>query len=289
MKNNFTSKFMVLFFMIGIGIPSINNISAQQSMKYGMLTFNKAVNISGKQRMLSQKMAKSYLYLVENPSDMKAKRDLLTSKIIFEKQNGIIKQNSGYKATKDRIAKVDQIWIEFKKLIESTPNYDNAKKIIDLNTDLLKATNDVVSAVIVESKGANKSSDALLEDEGLGESDLELKKMINMAGRQRMLSQRLALYYFANQNTLKTKNSESMLNNVYNELDGAITMLLISNFNNEQIDEKLGVAMTKWENVKNNKEKLLNQGFKPSEMYKLSNDLTKAFNVVTGLYEKVKI
>ena len=33
----------------------------------------------------------------------------------------------------------------------------------------------------------------------------------------------------------------------------------------------------------------MNQGFKASEMYQLSNDLTKAFNAVTGLYEKVKI
>ncbi len=280
---------MMLIFLTGLVAFGTNTISAQQSVKYGMLTFNKAVNISGKQRMLSQKMAKSYLYLVENPSDTKAKRDLLTSKIIFEKQNGIINQNSGYKVTKDRIAKVDAIWVEFKKLIETTPNYDNAKSIIDLNTDLLKATNDVVSAVIVESKGANQSDENLLEDDGSSESDLELKKMIDMAGRQRMLSQRLALYYFANQTTLKTKNSEQMLNNVFNELDGAITMLLISNFNNEQIDEKLGVAMSKWEQVKNGKEKLMNQGFKPLEMYKISNDLTKAFNAVTSLYEKVKI
>ncbi|WP_298540645.1 type IV pili methyl-accepting chemotaxis transducer N-terminal domain-containing protein [uncultured Aquimarina sp.] len=289
MKKNLTLRSMMLIFLTGLVAFGTNTISAQQSVKYGMLTFNKAVNISGKQRMLSQKMAKSYLYLVENPSDTKAKRDLLTSKIIFEKQNGIINQNSGYKVTKDRIAKVDAIWVEFKKLIETTPNYDNAKSIIDLNTDLLKATNDVVSAVIVESKGANQSDENLLEDDGSSESDLELKKMIDMAGRQRMLSQRLALYYFANQTTLKTKNSEQMLNNVFNELDGAITMLLISNFNNEQIDEKLGVAMSKWEQVKNGKEKLMNQGFKPLEMYKISNDLTKAFNAVTSLYEKVKI
>ena len=104
-----------------------------------------------------------------------------------------------------------------------------------------------------------------------------------------MLSQRLALYYFANQPTLKSKNSEQMLNNVFNEIDGAITMLLISNFNNDQIEEKLGTAMTKWEKIKNNKSKLMEQGFKPAEMYKLSNDLTKAFNGVTVSYEKTKL
>jgi len=214
---------------------------------------------------------------------------LLTSKIIFEKQNTIIKQNASYKSTKNKVSKVEDLWANFKKLIESTPNYDNAKKIIELNTDLLKASNDVVTAVILESKNAGGANINVLEDEGVSESDAELKKMINMAGRQRMLAQRLGLYYYANQNTLKDKNTERMLNNVYNEIDGAITILLISNFNNGQIDEKLGLAMSKWEQIRNNKTKLMNHGFKNEEIYKISNDLTTAFNSVTGLYEKVKL
>ncbi len=290
MKNDYLKlRLMMILILIGLIIPTSNVLTAQKNDAFGMLSFNKAVNISGKQRMLSQKIAKAYLYLVTNPTDVKAKRDLLTGKLIFEKQNNILLQNSDYKLTKDRLGKVEGLWVQFKKLIETTPSFDNAKKIIETNTDLLKASNNVVSAVIVESKGADQSQESLFEDEGLGEDDLELKKVINMAGRQRMLSQRLALYYFANQTALKDKNNEQMLKNVYNELDGAISMLLISEFNNSRIDEKLGVAMSKWDQIKANKDKLFNQGIKSEDMYRLSNELTKAFNDVTNLYEKVKI
>ena len=104
-----------------------------------------------------------------------------------------------------------------------------------------------------------------------------------------MLSQRLALYYFANSGSLKDKNNEARLRGVYSNIDDAITDLLISNFNNAKVEEVLGAAMAKWEVVRNNEEKLFKNGFTPKEMYKLSNDLTKAFNKVTISYEKVKL
>lgn len=287
-NKKFTLKSVIVLFLVGIVLSSSNTIQAQLNNKFGILDFNKAVNISGKQRMLSQKMSKSYLYLITNPNDKQAKKDLLTSKIIFEKQNGIIRQNANFKSTKDKISRVDRIWKEFKTIVESTPNYDNAKRILDINTDLLKASNDVVSAVVLEAKGINQSDEEILEDENDAEKDSELKKIINISGRQRMLTQRLGFYYYANQATLKNKNSEQMLRNVYNEIDGAITILLISDFNNTKIEEKLGVAMSKWNTLKDKKEKLFNQGLKLNEMYTLSNELTNAFNEITSLYDDVK-
>lgn len=288
MNSTITLKSILFLFIAALALNT-TNMNAQQNTKFGILNFNKAINISGKQRMLTQKMAKSYLFLVEHPQDAQAKKDLLTSKIIFEKQNNIIMQNASYQSTKNRINNVDTLWTKFKSLLETTPSYDNAKKIIDLNTDLLKATDNVVSSVISESKEVVRSNNDVLDDEEASSSDLELKKTINMAGRQRMLSQRLALYYFANQNTLKDKNTERMLSNVYNEIDGAITVLLISDFNTNAIDEKLALAMSKWEIIRDNKEKLSKHGFSDAEIYKISNDLLKAFNSVTILYEKVKI
>jgi len=97
------------------------------------------------------------------------------------------------------------------------------------------------------------------------------------------------LYYFANHAKLKNESSERMLNDTYKELNNAINTFLISSFSNEQTDEKLAVAILKWEQIENNKNKLMHQGFKPEEIYKISNELSKAFDALVGLYEKVRI
>jgi len=273
-KNITLATFLLLFVMS----------SYSQELMYGDMTFNKAVNISGKQRMLTQKMGKIYLYLLDNPDDFKAQKDLKITKIIFEKQLGILEKNTQNPLTLARINDVKSTWKKYKEFLDSEPNRKDAVKIINTNTTILKYANNVVNAIIQESKGDNHSDDSYLIEE-----DSELKNIINKAGRQRMLSQRLALYYFANKPGLKTDGTTNKLNGVFGELDEALDYLLISSFNNERIDESLGDVMTLWEDVKTNKDRFLKQGYKDTEIYKLSNDLTKTFNTITNLYEKVRV
>lgn len=255
-----------------------------QDLMYGSLTFNKAVNVSGKQRMLTQRMAKIYLYLLDNPEDFKAQKDLKITKLIFEKQLAILEKNTKSLLTQEKINKVKKTWKKYKAFLDSEPNEADAKRVINTNTTILKFANNVVEAIIVESKGDNHSDDSYLIEE-----DSELKDIINKAGRQRMLSQRLGLYYYANKKNLKTDATEEKLNGVFEELDNALNDLLISSFNNERIDEALGNVMALWDDVNTNKERLLKQGYKDIEIYKLSNSLTKMFNTVTNLYEKVRV
>ncbi len=271
-KNIFT---LTLFFAI--------LLSYSQNSKYGTLSFNKAVNISGKQRMLTQKMGKIYLYLLNNPSDFKAKKDLKITKIIFEKQNLILDKNTSSSLTKSRLKDVKNTWGKYKEFLGSVPNKEDAVKIINTNSTILKYANNVVNTIILESK----RNDSLESD--LTEEDSELKEIINKAGRQRMLSQRLGLYYFANKPGLKNSNTENKLRVVFKELDDVLNDLLVSSFNNDRIDEALGDVLERWETIKNNKDRFLKQGYKDTEVYKLSNSLTKSFNRITNLYEKVKI
>ncbi|SED17354.1 Type IV pili methyl-accepting chemotaxis transducer N-term [Tenacibaculum sp. MAR_2009_124] len=252
--------------------------------EYGTLSFNKAVNISGKQRMLTQRMGKIYLYLLNNPTDYMAKRDMKIAQIIFEKQNNILEENTSSNVTKNNIKEVKNTWVKYDKFLKSYPNKGDALKIINTNSTILSFTNNVVNAIILEANIKNNNVGIDIANE-----DNELKQIINKSGRQRMLSQRLVLYYFANGNGLKSLKSQNMLRDVYEELDSTLSDLLISSFNNDRIDNALGDVMAKWEGIQKSNERLFKQGYEDKEIYDLSNDLTKLFNRVTNLYEKLKV
>ena len=256
------------------------NLTVAQSLNYGNISYNKAVNISGKQRMLSQKMSKAYLLMAKGVKDEKIKRELNSSKFIFKKQLEILKENAKSSSTKLYIKNIYKLWNKFSTLLnDSPPNVLTSKKIIELNTSLLKACNSLVVDIEAKSNYDNKFFE---------NNNQELVKIINVAGKQRMLSQRLCLYYIASVMFPKDRSTyRSMLSKVFDEFDNVIGYLLINGYNTTESEEELGSVMAIWEKFQSNKNDFIDGNYDLVEVYKTTNALTTSFNKITGIYEIV--
>ncbi len=255
------------------------NTSYAQTQKYGDIDYNKAINISGKQRMLSQKMSKAYLLMSQGIENDKIKKELNSSKFIFEKQLQILKANASSSSTKLYIKQVYKIWDDFKKIISQDASNANALRIMDINTDLLKNCHQVVLSIERSSNYNNKFFE---------NNDQELINTINVSGKQRMLSQRMCLYFAAIKAYPKNKAEyRDTLRAVFEEFSLVIGDLLISTFNTTEIEEEIGVIMALWEKFQSNKGKFLDGDFELIEVYNTTNDMTRSFNKITGAYELV--
>ena len=261
-----------LFLLLAFFALNLTTTIAQSS--YGDISFNEAVNISGRQRMLTQKMSKNYLLLVKTPSNTSFKTELNESKSLFESQLSTLRKNAPSASNKSLIEKIDNLWNTFKGLTEDLPaNTKSAKSIMDLNTGLLKACNDLV--VDIES---NTSKD-------LDDKKKKLLRVINKSGKQRMLSQRLTLYYTASlvfpENKLAYRNT---LNKIFLEYEDAISFLSIVEFNNEATEKELEIVMEKWDKYVTDKEGFFSGSFDATEVYTTTNNLTSSFNKITNIY-----
>lgn len=269
------ANLILLLFIMFLGINKITS----QSQTYGSLSFSKAVNISGKQRMLSQKMSKSYLLLSKGIVDNNIKTELSSSKFIFARQLAILKENGNDQRVKICIRDIEAIWEKFLKIINKTPSYDSSLDVVKLNTKLLKSCHQLVLAIESSSKYSSKF---------FYDNNQDLVEIINRSGKQRMLSQRLCLYYTAIQMFPKEKQEYvDVLENIFTEFNDTIGFLLINSYNTTETEEELGGIMGLWEIFKNNKNDFFNSKFELVEVFNTTNQLTKSFNKITGIYENI--
>lgn len=139
-------------------------------------SISSAINKAGKQRMITQRMLKNYAMVGMNNTYGNPKEDLKKMITLFDKNLSDL--NSFIKDAKslDMLKKVDDLWHPVKKLLQKTPTKD---KVLNLQVDLdvLLETADRLTKQIAK---VSKTRSA---------------NIVNLAGKQRMLSQRMASLY----------------------------------------------------------------------------------------------
>lgn len=246
-------------------------------------TPNQLINIAGKQRMLSQKLAKVYLMKAYGANLPELNKELEIGKVIFERNMKTLSLNAA-EAYSNEVRKAVNIeinsWHNFKVYLEKPIDEAFVSKVLRLSDNLLKDADNVVK--LMEKESSNNSK--------FKESN-NILSTINISGKQRMLSQRLCVYFIAKKLLLKrgTYNEavENYLNSVFVELDDTLVTLLSNEINNTDIDEAIGATLLAFEKIRIQKDQFLTGSASMNLVYNTTNELTDLYDGLTSKYSEL--
>ncbi|GAB1857893.1 hypothetical protein MHTCC0001_27300 [Flavobacteriaceae bacterium MHTCC 0001] len=271
---------IALFLLISLFVNSHHGYG----QNYGSISYQKAVNISGKQRMLSQRIAKIKVLSALKPMTAKMKTEYTSSITLFERNLKILEENATGQSSKVRALVKQELsaWERFITKVHSPKA--SVKGILEEAPKLLSKCHELVIAIEEESKFTNELSDSKKEKQLRVET-------INISGKQRMLSQKLCLYYAAslyfnkynriNEGEVATK----IYRDIYNKMDAVVNDLMVNELNDSDIDITLSKILQLMEGEINDRRKDFMKNDIPLEKINLtSNTLLDLFNKLTSQY-----
>jgi len=224
----------------------------------------KLIDIAGKQRMLSQRIAKDYLYAGKKVATAKANKQLKASLEELSNAHKTLVESINDPDIKNLLAFVEMSTEDFEATANEAFTLDNAQLVIDLSESMLEGSQYVV--------------DSLKETVKIQES-----KIVGQAGKQRMLAQRIAKYYIAYQSGIKDKNTVDQMQEAVALFSESHTILMTNSANTPEINRNLNKIDRLWKIVYKfylNIEK----GGLPLIVFNTTDDITKKMNAITGLY-----
>ncbi len=204
------------------------------------------INLAGKQRMLTQKMSKEALFIAKG-IDVEKNREALakTSKLFDKTLHGLIAGDKDLNLPKTenkeilaQLDKVKKLWESFKanidKVIAGKSDKATLEAIAKENLPLLKEMNKAVGMYA-------KASGSKL--------DPKMAKKINVAGKQRMLTQKMTKELLLIANGIDVEKNKENLKKTANLFETTLKDL-INNCKHEDIKKQLGVVENLWNQYK---------------------------------------
>ena len=187
-------------------------------------SINDAINKAGRQRMLSQRMAKSYLALGLGVLPETADKTLFVSMGLFDRQLTELKVFAPTTEIKSTYQLLEAKWSEYKTaLVGEKPSQQGVASVLALSNAVLALAN---QGTVQLERVSNKA----------------VGKLVNVAGRQRMLSQRMASHYLAASWNVQAQNARSEMNKAREEFIAALEVLRSAPEATTRIKQELELA-----------------------------------------------
>lgn len=231
---------------------------------------NSAINKAGRQRMLSQRMAKAYFQIGQQVDVDHSKKALDASVVLFDRQLLELKNYAPTPEIRETYQKLEALWLVYKDaLLGAAPAPENGRKVLELSETILAQAHQG-TVQLEKYSGSNAGH------------------LVNISGRQRMLSQRMAKYYQAMAWNIGNEKTAAELAKARKEFATAQQELTAAPINTPKIQESMELVKMQWFFVEN----ALNQKAGPDKRPQLavatsSERILEEMDAVVGLYEKL--
>jgi hypothetical protein len=237
---------------------------------------NDAINKAGRQRMLSQRMTKSWLAELAGTTSTNVANVhgvLLGSIGLFDQQLNELSQYASSVELRTTYQQMKQQWITYKaSLTADKPTTAAAPPLLELDSKVLQlAHQGTVQYEAVSGKSVGK--------------------LVNIAGRQRMLSQRMAKFFYAASLSIQTDLAKKEIKAARTEFTVAMQSLLEAPESNSVIKDTLSLVQGQWvffdAALQHLDEKRLSQR-QLSDVFVTSETILSEMDKVTGLFATIK-
>lgn len=231
---------------------------------------NSAINKAGSLRYTAHRLAKVYIQIGMGVDVDRSRRVLDTAVPLYDRRLVELKNYAPTPEIKESYIALEKAWIGYKDLlVGAKPSQDSARKVVLLS--------DEVVAI------ANKATGQLAAFSGATQG-----KLVNVSGRQRMLSQQMAKYYQAQAWGVAPANASAEIAKSKAEFVEKLSELAAAPSNTKGIRDELELGKQQWAFFDaalsgRDDEKAINT----QNVATTSERILEVMDSVVGLYEKL--
>ncbi|TLX56835.1 hypothetical protein DN824_14120 [Stutzerimonas nosocomialis] len=227
-----------------------------------------AVNRAGMQRMLSQRIAKSYLMIATETRPDLAAGQLDASIAIVEENTQALNDYTFGTSIRKALDEAGQTWVQYRQLALTRPDRQQSAEVLRLADRFLVQSEALVQEI--ERESGNQAA-----------------RLVNRSGRQRMLSQRIAMLYLAMAWKLPDNALRGDFEAAVEEFDRGLQELQAAPQNNERIKQQLDQAISQWRFAQAGFSLADDSRFVPTVIVTTCESLLKKMEELTREYERL--
>lgn len=232
-------------------------------------SLSEAINKAGRQRMLGQRIVKNYLMIGSDIKTAKAQKELDDAIALFEEQHIELVDYAPSEEIETSLSNVSQLWNNFRLKAISEPQLHAGQELIKQSNELFTASNKVVSLLEAHS-GTSKA------------------KLVNISGKQRMLSQKIAKLYMGMYWRVNIANIETEFNNTIAQFEQGLMTLIKAQENTQVLNKKLRKVKAQWDFSKAGFSQYQNGRFVPTVISVTTESMLNKMDEITLLYQQLE-